>query len=133
MVRRPQLLIYGNAQAINVTEDSLRINGSIIREIEQRTYKWVLMSPERLLEKDGPMKSMLRNPDIRRRLKYLVVGEFHYMITLGDSFRTEYARIKRSCNRPNLFYSAVRCTSGRTTYVSMKALTLLASAHYLSG
>jgi superfamily II DNA helicase RecQ len=129
------------------------------------------MSPERLLEKDGAMKSMLRNPEIRRRLKYLIIDECHYMITSGKSFRTEYAnigdirafldtfedtqgdsqriplglftatatpdrldaikkkmkikegqhlRIKRSSNRANLFYSTVRCTSGRTICVSEK-------------
>ncbi|KAI5800637.1 hypothetical protein FPQ18DRAFT_301256 [Pyronema domesticum] len=47
----------------------------------------------RLLEEDGPMKRMLKDPDIRRRLKYLIVDECHYMLSWGNSFRTDYANI----------------------------------------
>ncbi|CCX07949.1 Similar to ATP-dependent DNA helicase Q-like 4B; acc. no. Q9FT70 [Pyronema omphalodes CBS 100304] len=161
---------YGNGQALNVTDDPLHLDNSVIRKIKQGKYKWVLMLPERLIEEDGPMKRMLRVPDIRRRLKYLIVDECHYMITWVNSFRTDYAnigdirafldnfenapedikripiglftatamperldaikkmkvkdrkhlRIKHSCNRENLFYSAVKFSNGRKTYVSMK-------------
>ncbi|CCX30752.1 Similar to Bloom syndrome protein homolog; acc. no. O18017 [Pyronema omphalodes CBS 100304] len=36
---------------------------------------------------------MLKDPDIRRRLKYLIVDECHYMLSWGNSFRTDYANI----------------------------------------